>query len=122
MKQLGLFVLFVSVTLFNVAYGAPASFERAKVEARQYVYHDRNQAEQGTLYCGCRWEWAGRSGGRVDMAPAAMRSAPSPLGPNARNGSISSRQQLWPGTPMLAAGGMPKLRQGRTAECGGVCQ
>lgn len=44
---------------------APASFEAAKVLARQQVWHDRNQA--GSFYCGCDWEWAGRSGGRIDL-------------------------------------------------------
>jgi deoxyribonuclease-1 len=79
MKSLGLFLFFVSVNLFNAAYGAPASFERAKVEARQHIYHDRNHAELGTLYCGCRWEWVGRSGGRVDMASCgyAIRAQPT---------------------------------------------
>nr|WP_223651997.1 endonuclease [Halopseudomonas nanhaiensis] len=44
---------------------APASFEAAKVLARQQVWHDRNQT--GSFYCGCDWEWAGRSGGRVNL-------------------------------------------------------
>lgn len=51
--------------------GAPASFEAAKVLARQQVWHDRNQA--GTFYCGCSWEWAGRSGGRVDLDSCGYR-------------------------------------------------
>jgi deoxyribonuclease I len=45
---------------------APPTFERAKIELRQHVYQDRNTV--GTFYCGCRWEWVGRSGGRVDFA------------------------------------------------------
>ncbi len=44
---------------------APASFEAAKIMAREQVYQDRNQ--RGTFYCGCSWEWTGRSGGRVDL-------------------------------------------------------
>ncbi|PAU87819.1 deoxyribonuclease I [Pseudomonas sp. WN033] len=44
---------------------APNSFEAAKVMARQQVYHDRTT--EGTFYCGCRWQWTGRSGGRVDL-------------------------------------------------------
>ena len=79
MMQRGLFVLILFVSLFSTAYGAPVSFERAKVEARQYVYHDRHQAALGTLYCGCQWEWVGRSGGRVDMASCgyAIRAQPT---------------------------------------------
>lgn len=42
---------------------APLSFEQAKTQARQQVYFDRHTV--GTLYCGCQWEWLGRSGGRV---------------------------------------------------------
>lgn len=59
-------VLAVLAVVFTLpaALAAPASFEAAKVLARQQVYHDR--ADQGTFYCGCRWEWAGRSGGLVD--------------------------------------------------------
>lgn len=45
----------------------PTSFESAKEVARQQVYFDQNDGgETGTLYCGCDWQWTGRSGGRVD--------------------------------------------------------
>ena len=46
-----------------LAIAAPATFEAAKTLARQQVYYD--QTQQGTFYCGCQWEWAGRSGGIV---------------------------------------------------------
>lgn len=46
---------------------APQYFSEAKVQARQTIYADQNQSEQGTLYCGCKWEWTGKSGGRVDL-------------------------------------------------------
>lgn len=49
-------------------HAAPQSFSEAKVQARQHVYYDHNQSEQGTLYCGCKWRWTGKSGGRVDLA------------------------------------------------------
>ncbi len=49
-----------------MAWAAPATFERAKIDARQAVYFDRNK--QGSFYCGCDWRWVGRSGGRVDLA------------------------------------------------------
>jgi deoxyribonuclease-1 len=49
-----------------VAQAAPGSFEKAKIELRRTVYHDRN--DDGDLYCGCTWTWMGRSGGRVDLA------------------------------------------------------
>ncbi|MCH8544694.1 MAG: endonuclease [Alcanivorax sp.] len=49
----------------TAATAAPATFERAKTEARQHVYFDRTA--EGTLYCGCAWHWTGRSGGRIDF-------------------------------------------------------
>ncbi|MDX3775259.1 endonuclease [Chromatiaceae bacterium AAb-1] len=59
----------IAVFLFvNYALAAPASFEQAKAELRRYVYHDRNQSDFGDFYCGCQWQWVGRSGGRVDLA------------------------------------------------------
>ncbi|TWH64320.1 deoxyribonuclease-1 [Azomonas agilis] len=45
------------------------TFEQAKVALREQVYYDQNsKTNPGTFYCGCRWEWVGRSGGRVDLA------------------------------------------------------
>lgn len=58
--------LALSAILALNAWAAPESFEKAKIESRQYVYHDRMQA--GTFYCGCEWKWMGRSGGRVDLS------------------------------------------------------
>lgn len=46
-------------------FAAPLSFEAAKTQAREQIYHDRNAL--GSLYCGCSWEWTGRSGGRPDL-------------------------------------------------------
>lgn len=40
-----------------------SSFYEAKKLAREQVYSDRNDVDRGTFYCGCSWEWAGRSGG-----------------------------------------------------------
>ena len=58
-------VLLVSV-FFSVAIGAqPLTFERAKIEAKEFVYFDRN--DLGESYCGCAWRWVGRSGGRTDL-------------------------------------------------------
>jgi deoxyribonuclease I len=57
--------LFACLLLSFHALAAPISFEAAKAQARQLVYHDRTQ--HGTFYCGCPWEWTGRSGGRVDL-------------------------------------------------------
>ena len=35
---------------------------------REQVYHDQNRSLLGTAYCGCEWQWVGRSGGRVEHA------------------------------------------------------
>lgn len=45
---------------------APLTFDQAKTELRRQVFHDQNT--QGDLYCGCNWEWQGRSGGAMDLA------------------------------------------------------
>ena len=61
----------------------PASFDRAKVELRQNVYHDQNvNGALGTLYCGCDWEWAGRSGGRIDHASCGYETRAQPTRAN----------------------------------------
>jgi len=56
-----LFVLAWSV----VIQAAPDTFDQAKTELRRYVYHDRNTA--GDFYCGCKFDWVGATGGRVDL-------------------------------------------------------
>ncbi len=67
-RLLFLVALFLVALLAGSVGAAPANFEQAKAELRRYVYHDRNQSEQGDFYCGCQWQWAGRSGGSVDLA------------------------------------------------------
>lgn len=68
------FLSLIFLTLFSVAgLTAPANFDRAKIEAKQYVYFDRHQVG-GEFYCGCNWEWVGRSGGRVDHASCGYQT------------------------------------------------
>ena len=63
--RLPVIILFI-FTLINTNLSAsPATFDRAKVEAKQHVYFDREMV--GTFYCGCPWDWTGRSGGRIDL-------------------------------------------------------
>lgn len=45
----------------------PATFTEAKVVAKQKIYLDQNNSATGELYCGCKWTWVGKSGGRVDL-------------------------------------------------------
>lgn len=68
MKKLFVCFAFIGIFFNYTIHAAPQSFSEAKVQARQKVYYDRNQSEEGTLYCGCKWIWTGKSGGRVDLA------------------------------------------------------
>lgn len=52
---------------------SPTSFEQAKKELKQYVYIDQNQQNR-EFYCGCNWNWVGRSGGRVDHASCGYKT------------------------------------------------
>lgn len=56
-------LLFVSS---HVYAAAPTTFTAAKVIAKQKVFYDQAASDQGELYCGCKWEWKGKSGGRID--------------------------------------------------------
>lgn len=61
----------------------PQNFDLAKAALRQQVYHDQNQdGALGTLYCGCKWEWAGSSGGRIDQASCGYEVRAQPTRAN----------------------------------------
>lgn len=65
-KSLLIFITVLVVASSGATLAAPpATFEQAKIELRQKVYFDRNSA--GDLYCGCPWQWMGRSGGCLDL-------------------------------------------------------
>lgn len=49
------------------AGSGPQTYRQAKVELRDHVYHDRSDADFGTLYCGCSWDWTTRSGGDTNL-------------------------------------------------------
>jgi deoxyribonuclease-1 len=59
---LALFLLFSLTALAE----RPPTFTAAKVVAKQKVFFDRAQSPDGELYCGCKWEWTGKSGGRIN--------------------------------------------------------
>lgn len=79
MKKLrfSLAALFAAISFSTLA--APLTFEQAKVELRQKVYFDRNQSDFGDIYCGCKWTWVGRSGGRVDMESCGYKVRAQPV-------------------------------------------
>jgi deoxyribonuclease I len=56
-------ILLISLT---ASADAPATFTAAKVVAKQKIFFDQSHGSDGELYCGCKWEWMGKSGGRVD--------------------------------------------------------
>ncbi len=58
-------IILIIILLGQPAWSQPLTFDQAKIAARQQVYHDRTDA--GTFYCGCKWVWTGRSGGRIDF-------------------------------------------------------
>ncbi|WP_312936296.1 endonuclease [Pseudomonas sp.] len=65
--------LLTALTLtFAVAFptfaSPPDTFTQAKVVAKEKVYLDQASSATGDLYCGCKWQWVGKSGGRIDPA------------------------------------------------------
>lgn len=66
MKKL-LCVLTLAFSVITPAFSSPPStFSEAKVVAKQKIYLDQANSAMGELYCGCKWSWVGKSGGRVD--------------------------------------------------------
>ncbi|MEX5684183.1 endonuclease [Pseudomonas silesiensis] len=66
MKKL-LAVLALTLSIITPAFSSPPStFSEAKVVAKQKIYLDQANSAFGELYCGCKWTWVGKSGGRID--------------------------------------------------------
>lgn len=66
MKKL-LYVVTLSLAFVFPAFSSPpATFTEAKVIAKQKIYLDQANSSMGDLYCGCKWTWVGKSGGRID--------------------------------------------------------
>ncbi len=64
LKTLALSLSFLSV--FSAFGAAPETFSQAKIILKEQIYFDQNKnGALGTIYCGCDWEWVGRSGGRI---------------------------------------------------------
>lgn len=61
-------VLSAAIMFYLQPGGAPENFTAAKTLLRESVYADQNyRGHLGTLYCGCDWQWAGKSGGIIDF-------------------------------------------------------
>jgi len=67
--------LFLASLLAISAHASPPdTFAEAKVITKQKVYFDQNTSAQGDLYCGCKWEWVGKPGGRIDAASCGYQT------------------------------------------------
>jgi deoxyribonuclease-1 len=74
MKKL-FYVLALLISVTDPALSAPPStFSEAKVVAKQKVYLDQANSAQGDLYCGCKWTWVGKSGGRIDAESCGLQA------------------------------------------------
>ena len=73
--KLLLYVLLLSIAVINPAFSSPpSSFSEAKVIAKQKIYLDQANSPLGDLYCGCKWTWVGKSGGRIDAASCGLQA------------------------------------------------
>lgn len=64
----------VLVAVSTVATAAPDDFSQAKRLLREHVYADQNHSAAGDFYCGCKWEWTGKSGGVMDPNSCGFQS------------------------------------------------
>ena len=66
MKKLLAVVALVFSVITPAFSSPPSTFSEAKVIAKQKIYLDQANSAMGELYCGCKWTWVGKSGGRID--------------------------------------------------------
>ena len=64
--------LLVSLSVSVMA--SPDDFSQAKRLLREHVYQDQNQSAAGDFYCGCKWEWVGKSGGKMDQSSCGFQT------------------------------------------------
>lgn len=71
-----LFAVLAILLSFNLQAFAtpPATFTEAKILAKQQVYLDQADSAMGELYCGCKWTWVGKSGGRIDAKSCGLKT------------------------------------------------
>ena len=74
MKKL-LSVVALTLSVITPAFSSPPStFSEAKVIAKQKIYLDQANSAMGELYCGCKWTWVGKSGGRIDAESCGLQT------------------------------------------------
>lgn len=86
MKRILLAVALSLSTALPALATPPATFTEAKVVAKQKVYLDQASSSMGELYCGCKWTWVGKSGGRIDAESCGLQ---------ARKQEIRSERTEW---------------------------
>ena len=74
MKRILLAVLLSLSTALPAFATPPATFTEAKIVAKQKVYLDQANSSMGELYCGCKWTWVGKSGGRIDPNSCGLQA------------------------------------------------
>lgn len=75
MRRLTLPILGILLAASTVAIAAPDDFSQAKRLLREHVYADQNHSSAGDFYCGCEWEWVGKSGGRMDPGSCGFQAS-----------------------------------------------
>lgn len=71
-------MLLLCILIMGHASAAPRTFEEAKTASKQYVYYDQSESAMGDLYCGCKWRWVGKSGGRMELADCGYTPRTNP--------------------------------------------
>lgn len=66
MKSLSFSIIFLLLLNAPAFADPPTNFASAKVVAKQQIFFDQTTGGLGDLYCGCHWDWVGRSGGRIN--------------------------------------------------------
>jgi deoxyribonuclease-1 len=68
-------VVALTLSVITPAFANPPStFSEAKVIAKQKIYLDQANSSMGELYCGCKWTWVGKSGGRIDAQSCGLKA------------------------------------------------
>lgn len=74
MKKLLSILTFAFLIPTQAFANPPSTFSEAKVIAKQKIYLDQASSSMGELYCGCKWAWVGKSGGRIDPESCGLKA------------------------------------------------
>lgn len=71
-------IILLCLMIGGSAVAAPRTFDEAKTASKQYVYYDQANSAMGDLYCGCKWNWVGKSGGRMELGDCGYTPRTNP--------------------------------------------